>query len=134
MITIEEDKQFLLAQQEKGRRGSMAGVDTVLARKEARAQKKKDLEEQHRQWSKEKEGEPSTAVLASSSSNTTFPEASEVEEMPGPSGYVPLPKRARQNIMSPGLASALDCTKMSDRKAAFVISETIKSLGVDIAD
>lgn len=37
MITIEEDKQFLLAQREKGRRGSMAGVDTVLARKEPQA-------------------------------------------------------------------------------------------------
>lgn len=37
MITIEEDKQFLIlmAQWEKERRGSMAGVDTVLARKEA---------------------------------------------------------------------------------------------------
>lgn len=74
------------------------------------------------------------AVLTSSSSNTTSCEASEVEEMPGSSRYVLMPKRARQIIMSPGLASALDHTKMSDRKAAFVILEITKSLGVDIAN
>jgi hypothetical protein len=34
MIRIEEDKQFLLAQQEKGRRGVMAGVDVSLTKKE----------------------------------------------------------------------------------------------------
>ena len=33
-------------QWEKGRRGAMAGVDMVLARKEAQSQKRKDLKEQ----------------------------------------------------------------------------------------
>jgi len=36
MIQIEEDRRFLLAQRDKGRRGSMAGVDTQLAGQEER--------------------------------------------------------------------------------------------------
>ena len=34
MIQIDEDRQFLLLQREKGRRGSMSGVDTILDAKE----------------------------------------------------------------------------------------------------
>ena len=34
---LQEDKDFLLAQREKGRRGSMAGLDKKLAAKEKRA-------------------------------------------------------------------------------------------------
>ena len=50
-------------------------------------------------------------------------------ETPGPSR-----KRARIDIVSPGLASALDRTKVSDRKAAFVISEIVKSIGLDATE
>ncbi len=41
-------------------------------------------------------------------------------------------KRGRKNIITPELAAALDRIKVSDRKAAFVISETAKSLGQNI--
>ena len=34
LITIEEDKDFLIAQREKGRRGCMISVDSALAAKE----------------------------------------------------------------------------------------------------
>jgi len=34
MINIEEDRQFLLGQREKERRGSMVGVDVALKRRE----------------------------------------------------------------------------------------------------
>lgn len=125
----------------------MTGVDLVLAKKEARVQKRKLVEEKRKQQSKEKEGELKTVVLTSSSSNnTTSAESSESEEMseakkvqqaidtPGPSGCIPPRKKARKNIISPGLASALDRTKMSDRKAVFVITEAVKSVGCDVAD
>src|SRR6218665_2823311 len=44
-ITIPEDKAFLLAQREKGRRGMMSGVDVSLAKKEkAKARKHKNYQ------------------------------------------------------------------------------------------
>ena len=42
LITISEDREFLLAQREKGRRGTMAGLDTTLMKKEKRASQKRD--------------------------------------------------------------------------------------------
>ena len=39
IITIQEDRDFLIAQREKGRRGCMSTVDRVLASKEVRANK-----------------------------------------------------------------------------------------------
>ena len=41
------------------------------------------------------------------------------------------PKRARINILSPGLTSALDRTKISSRNATFVLSEVASSLDCD---
>ena len=38
-------------------------------------------------------------------------------------------KRARKNVITPSLAAALDRTKLSDRKATFVVAATAKSLG-----
>ena len=34
MVTIDADKEFLIAQREKGRRGAMTGVDLVSTKKE----------------------------------------------------------------------------------------------------
>ena len=39
-ITIGEDRQFLIAQRKKGRRGTMAGIDLVLTAKEERARQR----------------------------------------------------------------------------------------------
>ena len=41
-------------------------------------------------------------------------------------------KRGRKTVVTPELAAALDRTKVSDRKAVFVIAETAKSLGHNI--
>jgi len=45
---LQEDKDFLLAQREKGRRGSMVGVDQALADKEKRASQRKIGEQTRR--------------------------------------------------------------------------------------
>ena len=37
-------------------------------------------------------------------------------------------------MLTPALVAVLDCSKLSDRKATFVIAETAKSLGHDITD
>ena len=60
---------------------SMDKADTVLAKKEAWAQKRKDLEEQRRQWDKEKKWENSEAALTLSSGHSTSQEVSEAEEI-----------------------------------------------------
>ena len=39
---IEEDRQFLLAQREAGRRGKMGSVDSSLARRESNALKRQE--------------------------------------------------------------------------------------------
>ncbi|KAK2727043.1 hypothetical protein QYM36_007784 [Artemia franciscana] len=96
-MSIQEDKDFLLAQREKGRRGSMVGVDETLACKEKRvAAEDVDSEE---------------AVGGSRTQKR---------------------KRGRKAVVTPELAAALDRTKVSDRKAVFVIAETAKSLGMTI--
>jgi len=41
----------------------------------------------------------------------------------------PKRKRRQKTVVTPELAAALDRTKVSDRKADFVIAETAKSLG-----
>ena len=43
-------------------------------------------------------------------------------------------KRAKINTVTRSLAAALDRTKLSDRKAAFVLTETAKSLGHDVKE
>ena len=43
-------------------------------------------------------------------------------------------QRGRKVVITPQLAATLDRTKISDRKAMFVISETAKSLGHNITD
>ena len=48
LMKIQEDKDFLDAQREKGRRGSMLGIDKTLAALEERVQLRKYKEEQRR--------------------------------------------------------------------------------------
>lgn len=62
------------------------------------------------------------------------------ESLEGAVGGSPEPKRpcglrrATVNIITPGLAAALDRTGISFRKATFVSAEAAKSLGHDVAD
>ena len=98
---LQEDKDFLLAQREKGRRGSMAGLDKKLAAKEKRAFEREEQMLARRHQMEQIKAAASTAELNSSGSETC-------------------------------LAAALDCTKVSGRKAAFIIAQTAKSLGQNI--
>jgi len=43
-------------------------------------------------------------------------------------------KRARKSIISPELAATMDRTKLSDRKATFMLAATARSLGNDVND
>ena len=46
----------------------------------------------------------------------------------------PAVKRARRVIMNPRLAASLDRTKLSDRKATFVLTAAAQSLGHDVTE
>lgn len=137
MITIAEDRAFLLAQREKGRTGSIGAVDMVESDRRQRAKKRKEEEQKRRKRSQEElEACSSKIVLESdSSSSETEDDIDDIdydEEMKSKSRDDEVSaacKRARINILSPGLSSALDRTKISSRNATFVLSEVASSLG-----
>jgi len=104
LITIPEDKAFLVAQREKGRPGSMASVDMVHSRREQRVQKRSEAEYERFQRS-QVDIETSTSQAApDSDSSSVSSTAEEIEDFVPPSASgsgSPIPKRARLNIMSP---------------------------------
>ena len=136
MMTIEEDKQFLMAQREKGRQRCMGGVDANLVKK----QKKNQVDLVKHKERKEKADEEAEAsnmliILEDSSSSTTEDLTLDDENMAGFSGVSLLPPmRRRKQILTPALSLRLDRANVSDRAAMFIVGETAKSLGHNIQD
>lgn len=139
MIKIDEDKEFLIAQREKGRRGGMSSVDTVLAKKETKQHQKliKEQERRYKSASEQDSLQEQVSIDCSSSSSSdddtdkdvSYHLASGVTSSELP----PAAKRGRQTIMTPDLAAFLDRNKVSDRAAVMIVGETAKSLGQDIS-
>ena len=142
LLKIQEDKDFLIAQREKGRRGCMVGVDKVLTAKEERAKLRKEKETHRRQcW--ERSGQLTTTDsqdteeekdLHDECDNDTDDEDASV---PGPSTSEQnqvVFKRARTNIITPQLAAALDRAQVTDRAAALILTEAANSLNCSPAD
>ena len=134
MITLEEDREFLKAQREEGRRGSMISRDMSLAKQESRRKKRK-VEEQRRVTKalQEQEKVDETAELSSSSSSTCSPKRP-FDEGAGPSAsQMPPSKRPRSSkkVLDSHLSAALDRTLTSDRDAVHLISAAARSLGHD---
>ncbi|XP_076283045.1 uncharacterized protein LOC143210244 isoform X1 [Lasioglossum baleicum] len=149
MITIDEDKQFLLNQRKKGRPGSMIGGVRVLsakeqkqalrqAKEEARRVKTQaamqeetinfasiaspDDDEENRQCTEDEDEDPALE------SNASDCDATE----PGPSK--PKRKRGSKQVITLKLMSTLDACKVSDRDAARIIVAISQALGHDIND
>ena len=114
-IEIEEDRDFLLAQREKERRGIMTSEDTVLVKKEERADKRR-LAGAKRKLKSMEECMASTskvALLTSSSESDNTVESIESDEVVFTEGGSK-PKRVRRgrrNLITPALAATLDRTK-----------------------
>lgn len=138
IIKIQEDKDFLIAQREKGRRGSMVGVDKVLSAKEARSVLRKQKEDARIERSKSM---PAAETMVSEDTQEEQVEEDEVEKETEDEEYSVAAcssvtsvdmerssKRARCNIITPKLAAALDRAKVSDRKATLILTETARSL------
>ena len=142
MITIAEDRAFLLSQRQKGRPGSIGASDNVETNRRKRAQERKEKELKRRKHSQEELETCSSKVLLESDSSTSSVEETDNDDdddkmKKSPSremveGVVFTPRRAKINIMSPGLTSALDRTKISSRNATYVLSEVASSLGHDV--
>ena len=143
LIKIPEDLEFLAAQREPGRRGYMGAIDTALAAKDERRAQWKKLERARLERAKTQCQVLQTKEKASTSSASCalVEEVSSSDELEsesdssdtveyGPSKCTPPHKRMRatKQVITPKLAAALDRTKLSDRKATFVISETTKAL------
>ncbi|ESN94280.1 hypothetical protein HELRODRAFT_164091 [Helobdella robusta] len=115
---IQEDRKFLLAQREPGRRGYMSGVDKNLALKETRLYERKRRQENYK-------------LNDSSSSECESEEDSIAKRVQV--------KRSRKSFsmshphcaVSRETAAALDRTKTSDRKATYIISGVAKHLGLN---
>jgi len=139
MIKIAEDRAFLLAQREKGRRGMMGPVDQMLAAREKRVQEAAKKEEQRRLKAKEYALEMSSMTEVAYSFSSC--EDNTDDDSPSTEGAAAegCPKkkklrRATKNIITPGLAAALDRTGISSRRATFVLAEAAKSFGHDTED
>ena len=142
MISIQEDREFLLAQREVGRRGKMGSVDKVLTKRERDAYKKeedfkrrREKEEQNRLAREEK------VILQTSSESEQ--ESDTGDEAFGAVGGQPSAassstskrsKRGTTNILDDKLAVCLDMAKVSDRNAALVLTPALQHLGHDPAE
>jgi len=119
----------------------MAGVDAVLVGKETRAaERQARASAQLKRLKDSTDGSATAILISSSSSSETETEGdgrriSEDDEYGAVGGCSPIhrKKRGRKTVVTPELAAALDRTKVSDRKALFVVAETAKSLGHDVA-
>lgn len=136
MIRIAEDKDFLLAQREKGRRGCLGKLDRSLLQKKKRHRNAVEKQHKQRRLAEEEADTSATmAILEDSCSSATEEFVSEGEEQAGPSVVSILSQKSRRKkILSPTLSASLDRANVSSRAAMYIVSETAKSLGHNIND
>lgn len=146
MITIQEDKDFLIAQRES-RRGCMASVDVVKWKKEEQKRKKeqavekrlKICEAQKRKFDETVEWESSSN--SGDEHNNDNMEANCAVDVDSGDADPHTPSRCssqhrqfeakvmRKNVLTPELAAALDRCNISDRKAVHIAAAAAVSLG-----
>jgi hypothetical protein len=124
LIKIKEDRLFLHAQREKGRRGTIGGVDRKLAEQEERTKRKKTAEESRIMKAQAAAASATAvAVLDDSSSDSTV--------IYDPLPKAPLPEadsrrkpqlRGKVAVVTREVSAALDRTNTSDRKASHILA------------
>lgn len=133
-MTNEEDKAFLLAQREPGRRGRMGGADTALAAQEQRSSQRQAAQEVRKRRAEEEASTSAARVQLEDSSSTSSSTSAEGSPTRGISPVPPKRPRANLNIVTPDVAASLDRVKVSDRGAVFVLTETARALGHDTVE
>jgi len=103
MIKNEEDKEFLLAQREKGRRGNMGGIDLKLATK----QKNEEIKRQVK-WTEKQMNEVDLLNKSIALEDSSASEETDIDELSfvaaGPSKNSKR-KRGRKNMLTPAVFS-----------------------------
>lgn len=139
LIQIQEDREFLLAQREPGRRGYMSGEDKKLALKEARSYERKRRQENYKLKSVQSQKEISASACSAEIEHSSSDSSSESESEEDSIAKRVQVKRSRKSFsmsrphsaVSRETAAALDRTKTSDRKATYIISGVAKDLGLN---
>ena len=128
LIVIEEDRLFLQAQRETGRRGTMSGIDRALTLKEDRAIKRKAAAAKYKMKATSSAQSALSAPTdvddedgRSSSESGSSTSSSEFETTATPKTHKPR-VRGSVHVVTPEVAAALDRTNTSDRKAAHILS------------
>lgn len=141
LIKIEEDRRFLKAQREKGRRGSLAGIDQALAASEKKRLIQEVKEKDRAMKEFKRKQETGTVVFPSSDSEFDGDEAGEEDHkdndkdndiiFKATSKCCEPPKKKRKSAITGTLSMALDRCNVSDRKATFILAESAKALCKD---
>jgi hypothetical protein len=142
-IRIAEDKEFLLAQRENGRRGFMSGVDKILEKKESRRTDRKQKEMERKRKFEE-------SILESTATSTICKNLDDDSDAEGivessddvdftPKTHVPsqtMMKNSsdekKKNLITPELVAVLDRAKVSNRDATRIVNAAAKSMNIDI--
>ncbi|KAE9523392.1 hypothetical protein AGLY_015944 [Aphis glycines] len=137
-IKIDEDKEFLLLQRQKGRVGCMLGRDIKLAEKEQRKATREDAEYKRKNIQQNSGYLKTANILNEFDSDTSEFEETIIEEpeieLNIPSSSTSVRKRARREILTPRLSACLDKCKISDRDAVHLITACIEAVALDIND
>lgn len=139
MIKIEEDRQFLISQRQKGRPGLIGAVDKASLKKEVTKQARQARARRLLEREKNYLNSLTEKCILSSSTTSSDDECERSASnilMAGPStsttDVCPAKrKRGTKNLVNERLAASLDFAKMSDRKATVVLTSTLKSAGSD---
>jgi len=126
---LEEDKEFLIAQRERGRRGYMAKEDLALARIEERIMKRKISAAAFREREQKNLVTPSPQKLSLDLDTSNAADSSDDD-------YEPPKKKensSKQQVVTPALAALMDRLKLSVRQAATLATAFAAVLGIDVA-
>lgn len=124
LIKIEEDRMFIEAQREKGRRGVIGRVDRALDLQEQRVIGRQDAAARRAERAQSEQSAATAMVIldddSSSESDNNKVVASDLAT-PQPSPKIPR-LHGTSNIVTREVAAALDRTATSDRSAAHILS------------
>ena len=133
LMKIEEDKAFLLAQREKGRKGSFGMLDREFAKQQERKRKKIEGEEKRSQRSEENRlAVHLTAKLEVSSEETDSEHEEQDFTITAPAASSKQRVRGTK-VLAPEVLAALDRTQTSNRTAARILIPFANQLKEDAA-
>ncbi|XP_053968382.1 uncharacterized protein LOC128869807 [Anastrepha ludens] len=139
-IRIEEDREFLKLQRQKGRPGCMVGVDMKLYGREKRTQERQEKEEARKRKREEEMARPSDVVNCDDEdAEMPFCETIDEENEPIDDDWEPekvagnatsAKKRGRKEFITARLAAALDNAKVSDGMAVHILIAAAEAFGI----